>query len=488
VGSRGRGYEYATVFEGITRLLNNVHEAQNTYLPGSVMEIECHQELLVLLWKFLEENEGFMPYVLKHCDVTSLVVPIAYFMFEARKDAARVGLVHICTFILLKLSGERNFCVQLNKPFEVNLPCYEFPLFTGTHTDLLVLVLHKLVVNGVDKLAPLYNCFLTIICNVSPYTKQLCLLSSVKLVSLFELFTSHRFLYGAQDNHVYVSLLLEVFNNVVQYQYAGNPHLVYAIVRRRAAFEALSALTLPQAQEHASAEQSKLLKWLPPSTTSLTAPAPKPPASAAGKGGGIERRLRRQEEEGGGSGGGGGGGVPTESTKVVDTTETHEEGSAQEAVGSVRAEQPLSSSDGEGGAAALSSLGGAGDKPNAPSQFRFVPNSSWLAAVKNELPLTTILRLLQHLVPQIDELVRRSEGAIDDATIMSFLTNTTMVGLLPVPHPIVIRKYTPNRFTGLWFTAFMWGVVFLNNQLMPLFDGATIKLFTVTVAAPPSAV
>ena len=61
--------------------------------------------------------------------------------------------------------------------------------------------------------------------------------------------------------------------------------------------------------------------------------------------------------------------------------------------------------------------------------------------------------------------VRRSDGHIDDATIMAFLANTTMVGLLPVPHPIVIRKYTPNRFTGLWFSAFLWGVVFLNNQV-----------------------
>ena len=30
-------------------------------------------------------------------------------------------------------------------------------------------MLHKLVVNGLDKLSPLYNCFLTIICNLSPY-------------------------------------------------------------------------------------------------------------------------------------------------------------------------------------------------------------------------------------------------------------------------------------------------------------------------------
>ena len=228
VGGGGFEEEYRQVFSGLARLLNNAWEANNTYLPGSVMEVECHQEVLVLLWKLLEENEGFMPYVLKHCDVSrQLVVPLCYLLFEARRDPARVGLVHICTFILLKLSGERNFCVQLNRPFDTVLPCTDFPLFSGSHADLLVLVLHKLVVNGTDKLAPLYNCFLTIICNTSPYTRTLCLLSSVKLLSLFELFTSPRFLYAAEGNHVYVSLLLETFNNMVQYQYAGNPHLVY---------------------------------------------------------------------------------------------------------------------------------------------------------------------------------------------------------------------------------------------------------------------
>jgi hypothetical protein len=38
------------------------------------------------------------------------------------------------------------------------------------------------------------------------------------------------------------------------------------------------------------------------------------------------------------------------------------------------------------------------------------------------------------------------------------------VGLLPVPHPIVIRKYQANQYTSLWFTAFLWGVIFLRNQ------------------------
>lgn len=39
-----------------------------------------------------------------------------------------------------------------------------------------------------------------------------------------------------------------------------------------------------------------------------------------------------------------------------------------------------------------------------------------------------------------------------------------MVGLLPVPHPIVVRKYNPNEFTNLWFTTFTWGVIFLQHH------------------------
>ena len=34
----------------------------------------------------------------------------------------------------------------------------------------------------------------------------------------------------------------------------------------------------------------------------------------------------------------------------------------------------------------------------------------------------------------------------------------SMVGLLPVPHAIVVRKYQPNTFTSLWFTAFYGGL------------------------------
>jgi hypothetical protein len=97
------------------------------------------------------------------------------------------------------------------------------------------------------------------------------------------------------------------------------------------------------------------------------------------------------------------------------------------------------------------------------------------------LQMATVTRLLQHLVPVVDEIVATKSGVVDESEILEVLHEITMVGLLPVPHAIVIRKYQPNQYTALWFTAFMWGVIFLRNQNLPMFDGQCIELFQVSV-------
>jgi len=113
---------------------------------------------------------------------------------------------------------------------------------------------------------------------------------------------------------------------------------------------------------------------------------------------------------------------------------------------------------------------------------KFVPTEEWLTELKNSLPLETVTRLLQHLVPVVDEIVAKRQGAVDEQEILDVLQDIVMVGLLPVPHAIVIRKYQPNQYTALWFTAFMWGVIFLRNQSLPMFDGQCIELFQVSVS------
>jgi len=404
------GKDLTFIFNGFVRLLNNVYEAKISYLPAAGTKLECFQELLVLLWKFLEENPLFMNHILTNCDINQLIVPICYLMYQSRRDPAQIGLVHICTFILLKLSGERSFGVSLYKPFTTKLPC-DLPLFSGSHTDLIAITLHKLVVNGAYKLVPLYSCFLTIVSNISPYWRGMSLVAAVKMVNLFELFSSPKFLYSGEHAHRHLALLLEVFNNTIQYQYNGNEHLVYAIIRRKDSFGRLASLTLQKAQ----AQCHKV--------------------------------------------------YGDQSTVTYDADKATETDRVE---GNNAFTTPKSGLPGD-------------DSESLVAGMPFQPTEAWLADLKASLPLETVTRLLQHLVPVVDDLCAKRNGVVDESEILAVLKDVTMVGLLPVPHAIVIRKYQPNQFTALWFTAFMWGVIFLRNQSLPMFDGAAIELFQVSV-------
>ena len=101
-----------------------------------------------------------------------LIVPILHYLNEAREDPCRLGLVHISVFLLLLLSGERNFGVRLNAPWQ-SKAALDVPSFNGSHGDLLIIVFHKLITSGHARISSLYDCLLTIIVNISPYLKKL---------------------------------------------------------------------------------------------------------------------------------------------------------------------------------------------------------------------------------------------------------------------------------------------------------------------------
>lgn len=62
------------------------------------------------------------------------------------------------------------------------------------------------------------------------------------------------------------------------------------------------------------------------------------------------------------------------------------------------------------------------------------------------------------------------------------MANTVMVGILPVPHPILMRRYAANAYTSLWYTTFLWSTIFLHvGKAVPLWDATTINLFSITV-------
>uniref|UniRef100_A0A8C8A0F8 HID1 domain containing n=1 Tax=Oryzias sinensis TaxID=183150 RepID=A0A8C8A0F8_9TELE len=234
-----REEDLSFILRGLTQLLNN--PLIQTYLPRSTKKIQFHQELLILFWKFCDFNKKFLFFVLKSSDVLEMLVPILFYLNDARADQSRVGLVHIGVFILLLLSGERNFGVRLNKPYTLRVPM-DIPVFTGTHADLLIVIFHKVITSGHQRLHPLFDCLLTIIVNISPYLKSLSMVAANKLLHLLEAFSAPWFLLSAQQHHHLVFFLLEVFNNIIQYQFDGNSNLVYAIIRKRNVFHQLANL------------------------------------------------------------------------------------------------------------------------------------------------------------------------------------------------------------------------------------------------------
>lgn len=416
------------IYKGVSRLLKNVYESKNTYLPNSTKCLQCFQEILIFFWKLLEENPVFMSHILTQCDVTEIIVPICFLMYQSRNDPTQIGLIHLCTFVLLKFSGERSFGVNLNKPFRTRLPC-DIPVFSGGHADLICITLHKLVANGSVKLVPLYSCFITVLCNVSPYWRSISLFAAVKLVNLFELFSSPKFLYSKEHSYRHLALLLEIFNNVVQYQFHGNPHLVYAIIRRKDSFGGLVSLTLPKViSQYQKVYGEKHLVQYDADAGEKCRHVPS-----------LENDDSNRDEPKD---------VPQEDTVPKEDKESISEHSTQD------------------------------DTTTGCDHFE--PTEEWLSKMKQSLPLETITRFLQHLVPIVDEIVERKKGLVDEIEIIEVLKEVTLVGLLPVPHAIVVRTYQPNQYTSLWFTTFLWSVIFLRNQSLPIFDGDAIELFQVS--------
>jgi hypothetical protein len=364
--------EFKFIYKGITLNLNNVVQANNTYLPNSQRLISFYEELMVLLWKLLLENRAFSVHVCREEDISQLLIPLLFIIQTHSTDQSKFPVVQMAAFTLLLLSGNREFGVALNKPFLQKLPL-ELPVFSGNYADLLIILFHKVMVADKGVIRPLYDCLLTIIANISPYTKSLSLVASVKLLNLFEAFSSPRFLYSSEKNHQYVYLLLEVFNNLIQYQYEGNTHLVYAILRRKKAFRELE-------KEHSLEEIREAI---------------------------LKRNKQKKAEE------------------------------------------------------------------------NFLPSEQWVKTWKPFLPLQTVKALLHILTPEVEKLCAKELATEDD--VLDYLRKTTLVGLLPVPHTIIIRTFQNNPRIDIFLTTYLWGLVYLKSLVPPSFDANTIKLFQVNV-------
>uniref|UniRef100_A0A8C7MW48 HID1 domain containing n=2 Tax=Salmoninae TaxID=504568 RepID=A0A8C7MW48_ONCKI len=426
-----REEDYDFVLKGLARLL--VNPLMQTYLPNSTKKIQFHQELLVLFWKLCDFNKKFLFFVLKSSDVLDILVPILFYLNDARADQSRVGLMHIGVFILLLLSGERNFGVRLNKPYSVHVPM-DIPVFTGTHADLLIVVFHKIITSGHQRLQPLFDCLLTIVVNGEYLCTGSICWSNMHMV--LYLFIQPSFDQERNCNLVYAIIRKRNLFHQLANLPSDPASIQKALLRKRKSPDAITGISRTSSQETVSMEGSRPAVPAEPGTlkTSLVAiPA-------------IDKLTEKSQ-------------VSEDGTmiSVLKMEHSHAPHHTPQADHTTQADHTPQAVHG--------AIVGASDTESV---------LSW----KCKLPLQTIMRLLQVLVPQVEKICI-DKGLTDESEILKFLQHGTLVGLLPVPHPILIRKYQANAGTAMWFRTYMWGVVYLRNVDPPIWYDTDVRLFEI---------
>lgn len=248
-------------------------------LLSSKRPVIYYHELLVLVWHLLNINRGLLKRAVTSMGISQcLTVTLCYLLLDStvatnsntasslsvqqiqqerhRRFETKSGLIHTCAFILLLLSGEREYAVSLNTeyspssvststgrrsegsstssgqnerislgigqsiyipPSDLGLPYFD----EGTFADLLVLTIYKTVFEAASHPLSdsLIDMLLTTFSNISPYVQTLSQETCVKLIVLLERLIKPSWLYAGKYRFQSIQFILEGFTNLIQYQY-----------------------------------------------------------------------------------------------------------------------------------------------------------------------------------------------------------------------------------------------------------------------------
>ena len=252
LGKLHRPEDFQFLAEGLSRNLSQPMQATSAYLPGSQKSVRWAPEMMMLFWETLQCNKRFRTFIIDSNRAHDFVILCLFHATKSKADPSRQGVVRMCVFVLQTLSVEANFGKSLNKKFEAQetLPQnIRIPNFRGTYADFLIISIHTLITGSKGKLDAIYPALLGIINNIAAYAQHLSTTTSSKLLQLFTSMSSPSFLLANDTNHALLQSLLESINAVIEHQYTENPSLIMAVLRSRKRIEALRAFTLESGQD-----------------------------------------------------------------------------------------------------------------------------------------------------------------------------------------------------------------------------------------------
>lgn len=85
------------------------------------------------------------------------------------------------------------------------------------------------------------------------------------------------------------------------------------------------------------------------------------------------------------------------------------------------------------------------------------PTAGWFEDWKAKLKLKIVLRVIAYLLPILEREIQTHD--LDQKACVQIVKRMTLVGILPVPHAIVIRSYKGNTWTSYWLMNSSWTLV-----------------------------
>eukprot|EP01060_Flectonema_neradi_P007629 TRINITY_DN1534_c1_g1_i2.p1 TRINITY_DN1534_c1_g1~~TRINITY_DN1534_c1_g1_i2.p1 ORF type:complete len:765 (+),score=123.96 TRINITY_DN1534_c1_g1_i2:52-2346(+) len=240
------------LFKGVCRLVRNPMDASSTWLPGSQKSIANGHQILGLICKLLDCNVPLRQFVARDVNPQELLVPVLHIMWKGKTSKSPheyEATMYVAIWILTTLSSERDFAIKLNTPV-TEMPNIPLPVFSGTYIDLIVVVFQQLIQSGIDWIRRSAGSLICIIVNISPYAKSLSMVGSVKLLNLYEIMSTQKYISASSENWRPLALLTQTLNNLIQYQYEGNTPLLYGILRRHEIFRKVQQMLSPEGVFH----------------------------------------------------------------------------------------------------------------------------------------------------------------------------------------------------------------------------------------------
>ncbi|KAM5376501.1 hypothetical protein ACJA88_006824 [Fusarium oxysporum] len=469
LGRLHRPQDFQFIVDGMTRILNQPLQEKTSYLPGSQSSGHFAPEILMLFWEILQCNKRFRSFIVDTERAHDFVVLALFYALEYKNDATKQGVVRMCAFLLQTLSVETNFGVNLNKYFEgqESLPMsIRIPGFRGTYADFLIHSIYNLITTSQGKLSAIYPALLAVINNIAPYLEGLSSTSSSKLMQLFSSMSSPSFLLANETNHALLHSLLESISSILENKYQKNPELVFAILKNKKRVEALRSFTLESGQEEIERRNRRRkdsghhfdpfdAASVRSSVDSLRSPNSAQPRHS-------KAPSRRSS-----------------TPNVEDAVPTQLRGMSEKARGKMPAGVPTFSRQNS-----TTSLGGRSISGQSQAGA-FEPTTHWIDSWLLELPLHTILAVIQ----QVSALLPRQELAADIPTpeTLRRISGVHVVGIEPsAPR---VHSFEWSQLALGWYESLLWGVIFTNEMqvsrgTMGIWNGTAIKLFRVQETAP----